>query len=260
MNNLSITILVAEDHGLLRDGIAFTLEAEGFTVLVAEDGQEALDLLESNSVSLILADIAMPRVNGYQLFEAVRKNATLLGVPFVFLTARNMDSDVRFGKEMGVDDYLTKPFEADDLLATIRGKLKRARQIRQTGHRSGPSSTQRTAPITQQLEGRNVLVAGDIRLDPERHTASFRDQKLKLSKREFTVLRLLVERRNRLVSPQELVAVTHNMETDAVDASNLSRPVIRSLRRKLGFDVGETGCIETIRGIGYRLLTDSVSC
>src|SRR5215470_12583496 len=122
------TILVVEDNEDLRENAVLVLTLEGFNVFSAMDGQEALDMLTTGQCSpdLIVSDIAMPRLDGYGFFEAVHNNPLLRSIPFIFLTARGSRRDVRFGKELGVDDYLIKPFNADDFLVTVKSKLKLA--------------------------------------------------------------------------------------------------------------------------------------
>ena len=237
------SILVVDDEPYLRDGIRLTLEAEGYRVLTASDGAEALAVLQSQPVDLILADIAMPRMNGYQLYERVRENQQWTTIPFIFLTARAMDSDVRYGKELGADDYLTKPVEPADMVAAIRGKLRRAQQLAQ----------QPAPPAPPPALGPRTLTVGKLRIDPGQHRVWLDEKPVRLSAREFTLLEYLVRRANHVVSPQELIQVTHGLETDHVEAGVLLRPLIRSLRRKLGYPVGDMGCIETVRGVGYRL-------
>ena len=128
----NISILVVDDEPNFLDNVRLALEAEGYRVLSAGNGVEALAVLHSQPVNLILADIAMPDMNGYQLYERVRERPQWLTIPFVFLTARKLDSDIRYGKELGVDGYLTKPVRAADLLAVVRGKLRRAQQLVQS--------------------------------------------------------------------------------------------------------------------------------
>ena len=128
----NVSILVVDDEPNFLDNIRLALEAEGYRVLSAGNGVEALAVLHSQPVNLILADIAMPDMNGYQLHERVRERPQWLTIPFVFLTARKLDSDIRYGKELGVDGYLTKPIRAADLLAVVRGKLRRAQQLVQS--------------------------------------------------------------------------------------------------------------------------------
>jgi len=127
-----ISILVVDDEPNFLDNIRLALEAEGYRVLSAGNGVEALAVLHSQPVNLILADIAMPDMNGYRLYERVRERPQWLTIPFVFLTARKLDSDIRYGKELGVDGYLTKPIRVADLLAVVRGKLRRAQQLVQS--------------------------------------------------------------------------------------------------------------------------------
>src|SRR5258708_30649028 len=127
------TILIVEDNEDLRENAVLVLTLEGFNVFAATDGQEALDMLTTGQCNpdLIVGDIDVPRVDGYGFFEAVQNNPLLRSIPFIFLTARGSRRDVRFGKELGVDDYLIKPFNADDFLVTVKSKLKRNQELRQ---------------------------------------------------------------------------------------------------------------------------------
>lgn len=241
------TILVADDQPDLRAMISLTLESAGFQVLRSGDGLEALAILQAQAVDLILADIAMPRMNGYQLYQRVREDPRWLAIPFIFLTARSLDSDIRYGKELGVDDYLTKPIEPEDLLAAVQGRLRRALQLARL--LSQPAAP---APGDQRS-----IVVGRLRIDSGQHRAWMDDQLIDLSAREFTLLEYLARRADTMVAPQALIHVTHGLETDDIEAGSLLRPLIRSLRRKLGYAVGEMGCIENVRGVGYRLIAPS---
>jgi DNA-binding response OmpR family regulator len=238
------SILIVDDQPEILENIALVLESEGYQAFSASDGVEALELLQSRTVDLVLADIAMPRMNGYQLYERVRENPDWLAIPFLFLTARAMDSDIRYGKELGVDDYLVKPIEPEDLLAAVHGRLRRARQLAHLAPQPAPPATQ--APANLRL--------GRLEIDPGQHRVRMDGELVSVSAREFTLLQYLAERANQLVSAQELIRVTHELDTDRLEAGALLRPMIRSLRRKLGYDVGEAGCIENVRGVGYRLV------
>ncbi len=237
------SILVVDDQPEILENLALILEMEGYEVWTARDGAEALAILESRPVDLILADIAMPRMNGYQLYERVREDPRSVAVPFMFLTARAMDSDIRFGKELGVDDYLVKPIQPEDLLAAVRGRLRRAQQLARLSPQLAPMGASGTA----------VLDLGRLRIDPGQHRAWMDGEEVKLSAREFALLTYLAQRQDQAVSVQELVRVTHELDTDHVEAGSLLRPLIRTLRRKLGYPVGTAGCIENVRGVGYRL-------
>jgi DNA-binding response OmpR family regulator len=237
------SILVVDDQPEILENLALVLELEGYEVLTAMDGIEALAVLDASPVDLILADIAMPRMNGYQLYKRVREDPRYVTVPFVFLTARAMDSDIRFGKELGVDDYLTKPIQPEDLLAAVHGRLLRAQQLAQLSPQPSPATAPRLA----------VLDVGRLRIDPGQHRVWMRGEEVQLSAREFALLTYLAQRPDQVVSAQELVRVTHELDTDHVEAGSLLRPFIRTLRRKLGYPVGSTGCIDNVRGVGYRL-------
>ena len=238
------SILVVDDQPEILENLALVLESEGYRVVTATDGLEALKVLEAEPVNLILADIAMPRLNGYQLYERVRENPAWVAIPFLFLTARAMDSDIRYGKELGVDDYLTKPIQPEDLLAAVSGRLRRAQQLAAAA--SHLSATGEPEPQTLDL--------GRLQVDPGQHRAWMDDQPLQLSAREFTLLACLAQRPNQVLSPPELIRATHELDTDRVEAGSLLRPLIRSLRRRLGYAVGDPGCIENVRGVGYRLV------
>ena len=236
-------ILVVDDHLDLLENIAMALESEGYQVQRAQDGMAALEVLDTQPVDLILADIAMPRMNGYQLYDRVRENDAWVNIPFLLLTARALDSDIRYGKEMGVDDYLTKPIQREDLLAVVRGKLKRSSQLRSASLAANGDSN----------SGADSYQIGELGIYPEQHEAWFEGRRLVLSAREFCLLEALARRAGKVISIQDLVKITHQYETDHIEAGNLLRPLIRSIRRKMGYGVGDLGCIENIRGIGYRL-------
>lgn len=239
-----VSILVVDDEPDLLDNIGLALEAKDYKVLTASDGIEALAVLQTEPVDLILADIAMPNMNGYQLYERVRENPKWGAIPFIFLTARRLDSDIRYGKELGVEDYLTKPIRAVDLLAVVRGKLRRAQQLAQLSIQLAPS-------LESELR---ALDLGRLRIDPNQHRVWLDERLIQFSAREFMLLEYLARRVGKVASPQELIRVTHGLDTDRVEAGTLLRPLIRSLRRKFGYPVGEMGCIENVRGVGYRLL------
>jgi two-component system sensor histidine kinase/response regulator len=124
-------ILVVEDNALLLEGIRDLLEVSGYRVLMAGDAVQALALLQHNHPDLIVSDIMMPGMDGYELYEQVRLRPDLLDTPFVFVTARGEKADIRRGKELGADDYITKPFEEEDLLVVVRAKLARRQALKQ---------------------------------------------------------------------------------------------------------------------------------
>ncbi|NTU80735.1 MAG: response regulator [Chloroflexales bacterium] len=256
-----MTILVVDDQPELLSGLQLTLEAAGYRVLVAEDGHLALEQLRGESVDLILADIAMPEMNGYQLYECIRADTGLVRIPFVFLTARALASDVRYGKMLGVDDYLTKPVKPEDLLAAVEGRLRRARDLAGAAS-EGVRAPQPSPPapldlppgehLTERMA--ETIVVGVLRIAPAQHRVWLAGRKIDLPAREFRVLEFLARRTGDVVTPHELVQVSHGIATDDIEAGALLRPLIRLLRRRLGYSVGEMGCVENVRGVGYRLI------
>ncbi len=262
MTNQNV-ILIVDDHPTLLNSLSMTLEHEGFTTVTATDGQDGLAKLQQNEISLILADVAMPNLNGYQFFEMVRKNKKWLHIPFVFLTARSLDSDVRYGKELGADDYLVKPIEPEDLLAVIKGKLKRHLQFKDNrvrhfapvnAHSAVTAAPAHTA-IEQIAPQTNVIKFGDIEINPGQHQVWLNAKPIRLSAREFRLLERLLSEPGQLIHTEELLLATHGFETSYQDASNLIRPLIRTLRQKLGLGMTASARIETVRGIGYRFIS-----
>lgn len=130
---MKANILVVEDDVNLLEGIRTVLELDGYTVQTADNGETALHVLRDSVhlPDLIVSDIMMPRMDGIQLLKEVRKESSWIGVPFIFLTARSEKTDVQRGKQLGVDDYLIKPFEADDLLIAVESRLNRHRALSQ---------------------------------------------------------------------------------------------------------------------------------
>jgi DNA-binding response OmpR family regulator len=238
------SVLAIDDETHILDIIKEALESEGYQVLTAHNGLQALALLESQPVDLILADINMPHMNGYQLYARVSENPQWVMIPFLFLTGRGQESDIRYGKELGVDDYLIKPFQLADLLAAVRGKLQRAQQLML-------AYAQHTKRPPDEPE---LLVLGQLRIDRDQYRVRLNGRSIELSSREFRLLEFLARRARKVAPLEELIQVTHDLSTDRTDASGLLRPLIRSLRRKLGYPAGELGFIQSVRGVGYRLI------
>ncbi|NWF80967.1 MAG: response regulator transcription factor [Chloroflexi bacterium] len=237
------SILVVDDQADHLAAVEMLLTGFGYRVVLCTSGAQALARLAAEPIDLILADVAMPHLNGYQLLEAVRRETRWAQIPFVFLTARALDSDVRYGKTLGADDYLTKPVQPEDLLAVVEGKLRRHAQLVQ--------ATARTAQAPPASE----LSVGAIRLDVEHHRAWLAGDPLSLSVKEFTLLEALVRRAGEVLPATTLVQLTHGLSTeDADEARELIRPLVRSLRHKLGTPSDKPGAIETVRGLGYRMI------
>ena len=238
-------ILVVDDQADHLQVVQLLLEGVGYRVTACGSGRAALRTLQSEPVDLILADVAMPQMNGYQLLDEVRRQPEWAAIPILFLTARALDSDIRYGKALGVDDYLTKPIQPEDLLAVVEGKLRRRRQLVES------------AAQLIRAEPSPGLTVGQLHVDTERHEATMAGRPLALSVREFALLECLVRHAGHIVPARDLVHATHGLHlADPAEARELVRPLIRSLRQKLREPHGAPGDIETVRGLGYRMHDD----
>ena len=182
-----IKILVVEDEPGIRNGVADLLQIQGFSVMTATNGVEALSMMDEEVPDLIVADIMMPEMNGYQFYQRVRSNSEWLWVPFIFLSAKGEGEDVRFGKELGVEDYLIKPFNAEDLLAAVLGCLKRFHQLAES--RQGEAHHHSVVKVREKQDY------------------------IKLTRRELDVLRLMVEGKNNTAIADELFVEPSTVKT-----------------------------------------------
>lgn len=166
-NHHGAAILLVEDNDDLRENASLVLTLEGYQVFAARDGLEALQMLLNGECQpdLIVSDIAMPNMDGYQFFEAIHQIPALRAVPFIFLTARGSARDIRFGKQLGVDDYLPKPFNADDFLVAVSSKLKRAQEFRDDAeHALDDARREMVQLISHELRTPITYVAGGVSL------------------------------------------------------------------------------------------------
>jgi DNA-binding response OmpR family regulator len=238
-------ILVVEDNPDMIAQLKLALEMENYQVLAAADGQDALRILERVTPDLIVADIMMPRMNGYELYEATHQDERWLSIPFIFLTAKTDKEDIRLGKEMGADDYLVKPVEKEDLLAAIRGKLKRVTELKAAAKAAQEAPT---------LKG--ILKTGDLIIDQDRHVVTVKGQPARLTPTEFELLACLANNIDFVVSCQELVKEVHKYHCDdESEAREIIRPHIKNLRRKIEPDPSHFTYIVNVRGVGYKLVS-----
>ena len=224
----------------LRDTIAYNLRGEGYLVLTAGDGVAALDLARAHTVSLVLLDIMLPRLDGLDVTRRLRALPETARVPILILTARGDESDKVIGLELGADDYVTKPFGWKELRARVRALLRRGEQ-----GMSPPALT----PDAARQESR-VLLAGDVRVDVDRREVWRGEREIDLPARLFDLLvymmrnKGLVLTRDRLL--QHVWGYDYAGETRTVDVH------IRWLREKLEDDPANPALIQTVRGVGYR--------
>ena len=219
------TILVVDDERNIVDLLRLYLEKEGFGVIAAHDGQAALDLHARHDPDLVVLDLMLPIVDGFEVCRELRRRGD---TPVLMLTARTDDVDAIVGLELGADDYVTKPFNPRALVARIKAILRR----------STPSAR----------AGRPIEV-GSLRIDPRRREASIADRRLELRSREFDLLAALARDPGAVLTRDGLLEGVWGTdfpgETRTVDVH------IAEVRKKLGADGPQ---IETVRGLGYRLV------
>jgi len=219
------TILVVDDERHIVDLLRLYLEKEGFAVVSAGDGEEALALHARHDPSLVILDLMLPKVDGFEVCREVRRRGE---TPIIMLTARSDDVDAVVGLELGADDYVTKPFNPRALVARVRAVLRR---------------TDVTA------RGGRPIEMGDLRIDPRRRDVQVGDRRVELRAREFDLLAALAR--------DPGVVLTRDMLLESVwgtDFPGETRTVdvhVAELRKKLAPD---GPAIETVRGVGYRLV------
>ncbi|MCX7709760.1 MAG: response regulator transcription factor [Clostridia bacterium] len=222
-------ILVAEDEKDIRELIELHLMEEGFEVLKAEDGMEALRLFEMKSVDLVILDVMMPKLDGFNTARKIREASE---VPIVFLTARGDDMDKVLGFGLGADDYIVKPFSPVELIARIQAHLRRYRKYS-------------SIPI------KNEIVVGRLRLNKE-GCALFKDgEAITLNAKEYKIMELLMANAGRVYTKKQLYELVWD---DAFYSDDNTVMVhISYLRDKIEDDPKNPVFLKTIRGIGYKL-------
>jgi DNA-binding response OmpR family regulator len=218
-------ILVVDDESPLRGQLRQLFEAQRYSVETAADGAEALDRIFDSSFDLIVLDIMMPGLDGYEVLGQTRKAG--IKTPVLMLTARGDVEDKVKGLDLGADDYLEKPFSMDELLARVRAMLRR------TG-----------------TAAQSMLGARDLQLDTATRKVSRGGVPVELTPREFAILEFLLYNRNRVVSRFSLAEHVWGDDYDPFSMSNFIDVHIKNLRRKIG-DSGENRIVKTVRGIGY---------
>ncbi len=216
-------VLIVEDSGRMAKCLSKGLSEECFATDIAPDGIDGLSMASSGVYDLVLLDINLPGMDGFELIRQLKQRRS--DVPVIMVTARDGVADRIEGLDLGADDYLTKPFSFDELLARIRAVMRRP------GSRSEP-----------------VLGVEDVELDPARGTARRGDRKLTLSAREFSLLRVLMSNADRVMSRSRLYDSVWGTDHDG--SSNVLEVYINYLRNKLE-DAGESRIIHTVRGRGY---------
>lgn len=241
--NAAPRLLVVEDDEAIASGLAFNLERKGYEVEVATDGAVALDRVTAAHFDLVILDVRLPGIDGFQVCQRLRAAGNF--TPILMLTARGQPDDVIFGLKMGADDYVIKPFDLAELLARVEGLLRRQEWARQKGHGNGNGGG---AP--PEGEGRKVF--GDFWIDFDRFEAKTLEGQVQLSQKEISVMRVFLARPNQVVTRRELLAeawhLPHHPNERVVDN------VIVALRQHFEMDSSKPRHIRSVRGVGYRFV------
>ena len=216
-------ILIIEDEAKIARFVELELSHEGYVCDKAEDGRKGLEMAESGAYDLVLLDIMLPELNGLEVLRRLRKTSD---VPVIVLTARDAVMDKVSGLDMGADDYVTKPFAIEELLARIRLALRRG----------GASKTKE-----------DLLVCGPLSLSVPRHEVRWDGSEIDLTSREFSLLQTLLENKN-VVSRDSLLEKVWGY--DYMGETNVVDVYVRYLRNKIAAAGGEN-VIQTVRGVGY---------
>jgi DNA-binding response OmpR family regulator len=224
------TILLVDDEDAVQKLLTYPLEREGFRVVSARDGQEALDVFAEENPDLVVLDIMLPRVDGLEVCKRLRARST---VPIIMLTARDDELDKVVGLELGADDYITKPFSIREFRSRVRALLRRAK-----------------LPPYQGEDGDELISADGLKIDVARRTVELEGTPVQLTYVEFELLRTMASHPGRVFSRktllEELWGGSDYREPRTIDVH------VRHLREKLEPDPREPKYILTVRGVGYR--------
>ncbi len=219
-------ILIVEDEESFREGVAFILSKEGYEIVLASDGNEAIEKFEREGADLVLLDVMLPGLSG---LEVCKKLRTMTKVPIIMLTAKDTELDKVLGLEIGADDYITKPFSSRELTARIKAILRRVGGVE---------------------EKTSILEIGPVRIDTERHTVTIDGQEQSLPLKEFDLLVYLMQNSGRVLTRAQLIdriwGSDYFGDTKTLDVH------VKRLRSRVEKDAANPKHIMTIRGLGYK--------
>ncbi len=234
---MTYTIALVDDDRNILTSVSMALEAEGFKVRTYTDGADALRGLTAQSADLAVLDIKMPRMDGMELLQRLRKQSQ---IPVIFLTSKDDEVDELLGLRMGADDYIKKPFSQKLLIERIRALLRRL-------DASGEAAVDTGA----------VLVRGELVLDPARHVCTWKGGKVDLTVTEFLILKSLAQRPGHVKNRDQLIDAAYGEHIYVDDRTIDSH--IKRLRKKFREVDDEFGHIETLYGVGYRYRDDTLA-
>ena len=218
-------ILIVEDEKNIAKLIRYNLEKDGYECTMAKTGEEAISILEKQAFDLIILDIMLPGIDGFEVCRALKQNARLKNIPIIMLTAKGEEVDRIVGLELGADDYIVKPFSPRELILRIKAILKRGKP---------------------EILKKDIITAQDVSVNIPKHKVTVRNKEIELTRMEFKLLTTLMERRGRVQDRDKLLNDVWNIDT-MINTRTIDTH-IKKLREKLG---RAGSMIETVRGMGY---------
>lgn len=225
------TILVCDDDKDIVDAIKIYLSQEGYEVLTAYNGLEAIDVIKNNDIHLLIIDIMMPKMDGIHATLKIRETNSL---PIIFLSAKSEDTDKILGLNMGADDYITKPFNPLELIARVKAALRRYTQLGNLN-----------------VENNSVFSSGGLVINDETKTVMVDDEEVKLTPIEYNILILLVKNSGKVFSVEQIYESIWN--EDAYGADNTIAVHIRHIREKIEINPRTPKYLKVVWGVGYKV-------
>ncbi|RKD34313.1 response regulator [Thermohalobacter berrensis] len=229
--NLQKKILVVDDEEHIVELIKFNLEKNGYEVVTAFEGEEALNKVYEEEPDLVVLDLMLPGIDGIEVCKRMKRDSITENIPIIMLTAKSEETDKVLGLEIGADDYITKPFSVRELIARVKAVLRRSKDTKK--------------------EEAQIIKVGDITIDIEKHEVSKNGEKIDLTLKEFELLKILAQNKGKVLSRNYLLdkvwGYDYYGETRTVDVH------IRHLRKKIEDENKHFKYIETIRGVGYKM-------
>ena len=224
-------ILVCDDDREIVEAIEIYLSKEGYNVIKAYDGLEAIEILEKEDVQLLLIDVMMPKLDGLRATLKIREKS---GIPIIILSAKSEDSDKVIGLDVGADDYITKPFNPLELIARVKSQLRRYTKL---GTMAGQKS--------------NVYTVGGLEVNDDSKEVTVDGESVKLTPYEYKILLLLVKNQGRVVTIEQIYE--NVWEEEAIAADNTVAVHIRHIREKIEINPKEPRYLKVVWGVGYKI-------
>ncbi|MPQ43260.1 response regulator transcription factor [Clostridium tarantellae] len=223
-------ILIVDDEEHIRELIKFNLQKNGYGVILASDGKEALEIIKSKRIDLILLDLMLPEVDGLEVCKEIRRDSIISNVPIIMITAKGEEADKILGLELGADDYITKPFSIRELMARVKALLRRSNS----------------------KKDELIVTFGELVVNFQNREVKKLSVKVDLTLKEFEILKLLIQNKGKIITREILLdkvwGYEYIGETRTVDVH------IRHLRKKIEKDDKNPQYIQTIRGVGYKFI------